>query len=67
MTSYTSPNGYKGLLYGESSLKVLDHWGKVVFNTQHSNVKNYTELVEFVNEFPKMRKGLLKLYEELSK
>ena len=67
MKTYESPNGYKGLLYGESSLKVLDHTGKEVFHTTGTTIKTTSELKEFVDDFSTMRKGLLQLYEVLSK
>ena len=66
MKTYESPNGYKGLLYGESSLKVLDYTGKEVFHTKGTTIKTTSELKEFVDGFPTMRKSLLKLYQELS-
>lgn len=66
MISYTSPNGYKGMLYGESSIKVVDHIGKEVFHASHTSFKHYEELKEFVDDFPNKRESLLKLYERLS-
>lgn len=67
MISYTSTNGYKGIIYGESSLKVFDHTGKEVFHARNTSYRNIQELKEFVDDFPNQREGLLKLYEELSK
>ena len=67
MISYVSTNGYKGILYGESSLKVFDRNGKEVLNARNTSYKNIGELKEFVDDFPNQREGLLKLYEELSK
>lgn len=67
MTRYTSPNGYTGILYGTSSLKILDHKGNQVMYTNARNINTYFELKEFVDEYPKMRANIRKLYEELSK
>lgn len=67
MISYTSTNGYKGIIYGESSIKVFDNTGKEVFHARNTSYRNIQELKEFVDDFPNQREGLLKLYEELSK
>ena len=67
MISYVSTNGYKGIIYGKSSVKVIDHTGKEVFNASNTSFRTIAELKEFVDDFPNQREGLLKLYEELSK
>ncbi len=67
MVSYVSPNGYKGMLYGESSIKILDYAGKEVFHASNTSFKHFAELKEFVDDFPNKRESLLKLYEQLSK
>ena len=67
MVSYVSTNGYKGILYGESSIKILDHTGKEVFNASNTSYRTIGELKEFVDDFPNKREDLLALYERLSK
>lgn len=67
MTRYASPNGYTGILYGTSSLKILDHKGNQVMNTNARNINTFFELKEFVDDFNNKRKSLKKLYEALSK
>lgn len=67
MISYVSPNGYKGIIYGESSVKVLDHTGKQVFHAQNTSYRTIAELKEFVDDFPNTRESLTRLYERLSK
>ena len=67
MISYVSSNGYKGIIYGESSIKVIDHTGKEVFHAKNTSFRTIGKLKEFVDDFPNQREGLLKLYEELSK
>lgn len=67
MIKYQSKNGYTGMLYGESSLKVLNHKGETVLNSANSQIKNMPELIEFVDDFPNRTPKLLELYERLSK
>ena len=50
---YTSPNGYTGMLYGESSLSIYDPSGKECLHTGFRNVNTYDELVELVDGHPK--------------
>ncbi len=55
---YTNPEtGYKGVMYGKSSLSVFDKNGKEVMHTGSRKINTYNELVHFVdtfNEFLKM-------------
>ena len=48
---YTSKNGYTGVMYGNSSLVILDENGKEVFHTGSRNFNTYEELVEQVDTF----------------
>ena len=60
---YTSKNGYTGVMYGNSSLVILDENGKEVFHTGSRTCNTYEELVEQVDtfsEFYNMTLGWLK-------
>lgn len=48
---YTSKNGYTGVMYGNSSLVILDENGKEVFHTGSRNCNTYEELIEQVDTF----------------
>ena len=56
--TYTSPNGYTGILYGASSYKILDKDSKMVFHTGFRNINTLEELKEDVEEFPEFKKIL---------
>lgn len=64
---YTSENGYTGILYGKSSMKVLDPEGKEVLHTGFRNIETEAELKEYVDDFPNLRKSLLEFYQQMSK
>lgn len=64
--SYKSENGYTGILYGKSSMKILDPEGKEVLHTGFRNIETEAELKERVDEFPKLRKSLLEFYKKMS-
>ena len=49
---YTSPNGYTGILYGESSFKILDEQGNMVFHTGYRAINTEAGLIEQVESFP---------------
>ena len=55
---YTSPNGYTGLLYGESSLAIFDPDGKESLHTGSRTIDTYEELVELVDGHPKFLEAL---------
>lgn len=60
---YTSKNGYTGVMYGKSSLVILDRNGKEVFHTGSRTCNTYEELIEQVDtfsEFYNMTLGWLK-------
>ena len=67
MITYKSENGYTGMLYGESSMRIIDPYGKEVLHTGFRIIATEEELKEFVDDFPNKRKALLKLFENLSK
>ena len=52
--SYTSPNGYTGILYGERSYSVKDPNGREVMHTGFRNFNTEEELKEHVDNYPKL-------------
>lgn len=55
---YTSPNGYTGILYGESSFSIRDCNNHEVMHTGFRNFDSYNKLVEAVENFPKLMEAL---------
>lgn len=53
---YTSKNGYTGILYGKSSLMIFDKDGKLSLHTGFRSANTYEELVEVVEEHPRLVK-----------
>ena len=62
---YTSENGYTGVLYGKSSFAIYDSSGKMVLHTGFRNIHTYAELVKQVEDYPKFRKMLFKMKDEV--
>lgn len=60
MIEYTSENGYTGQLYGKSSYKIVDPYGKEVFHTGYRTINTFEELKEDVDGFPAFREMILK-------
>ena len=58
-SKYTSKNGYTGVMYGNSSLVILDENGKEVFHTGSRTCNNYEELVEQVDTFSEFHNMIL--------
>ena len=63
---YESTNGYKGMLYGESSMSVYGPDGSRVFETKFRNINTLEELAEFIDNYDTMRGGLKDLYKNFS-
>ena len=61
---YTSPNGYTGILYGESSLAVFKPDGTESLHTGRRNIETYEELVKLVDDHPNLLKILLERRDE---
>ena len=61
---YTSPNGYTGILYGESSLAVFKPDGTESLHTGRRNIETYEELVKLVDDHPNLLKILLEHRDE---
>jgi len=65
MIEYTSPNGYTGQLYGKSSFRIVDQYGKEVFHTGFRAIETEAELKEEVDTFPEFLRLLEKAWGEL--
>ena len=61
--TYTSENGYTGILYGHSSLAIINQEGREVMHTGSRNFHTYDELVDFVETFPEFYKMLMSVFE----
>lgn len=48
---YTGENGYRGVMYGKSSMAVYDKNGVEKFHTGSRKIDTLEELKEFVEEF----------------
>ena len=57
---YTSPKGYTGVLYGESSYAVFDKEGNEVIHTGSRNINTYEELKEDVETLPDLMEPISK-------
>lgn len=55
---YTSSNGYRGVIYGKSSLIIWDTNGNMSMHTGSRNIETYDELVKVVDECPETLKLL---------
>lgn len=56
--SYTSKNGYTGVLYGRHSFAIHDKNGKEVFHMGARSFDTYEEMVKEVDNFPEFLKLL---------
>lgn len=54
----THPNGYKGILYGRSSMVICDKNGKEVLHTGFRTINTEEELREELENFPKFLASL---------
>lgn len=57
--TYTSDNGYTGILYGESSFSIRDSSGHEVLHTGSRSFNNIKDLMTHVDDFPRFREVLL--------
>lgn len=60
---YKSENGYRGILYGKSSMAILDPDGKLVLHTAERTPNTLEELQETVDTMPEFMKILEKIPE----
>lgn len=58
---YTSSNGYRGVLYGTSSMSIYDSTGTEVLHTGSRVVNNLEELKTVVEQMPELSMQLEKL------
>lgn len=63
---YQSSNGYKGMLYGESSMSIYGPDGARIFDTKFRNINTLEELQDFVDNYDTMRGSLRDLYKNFS-
>ena len=61
---YTSDNGYRGKLYGESSMMIWDPCGKEVMHTFFRTPNTLEELQEVVDTMPEFMKTLNEMLEK---
>lgn len=62
MIEYTSPEGYTGQLYGKSSYRIVDKYGKEVFYTGYRTINTFEELKADIDEFPVILAKLIKTF-----
>ena len=62
MLEYTSPEGYTGQLYGKSSYRIVDKYGKEVFHTGFRAINTFEELKADIDEFPVVYEKILKQF-----
>lgn len=55
---YTSPNGYRGVLYGKSSMVIYDRNGVECLHTSSRTPNTLEELQEFVDGFEEFLESL---------
>lgn len=63
---YQSSNGYKGMLYGESSMSIYGPDGARIFDTKFRNINTLEELQDYVDNYDTMRGSLRDLYKNFS-
>ena len=56
--TYTSKNGYTGILYSKSQMVIRDRYEKEVLHTAKRNVNTIEELIECVDTFPEFMEVL---------
>lgn len=61
---YKSENGYVGVLYGESSMVILDAAGKEIMHTGHRTPNTLEELKEIVDTMPEFMETLNRMIEK---
>lgn len=59
------PNGYSGVLYGESSMMIFDKEGNQVLHTGFRNIQTREELYESLSKMPQRKQILDKMFDTL--
>lgn len=62
---YTSPNGYRGVLYGKSSMRIYDPEGNEIVHTSSRIPNTSEELKEVVEKMPELNKTLDESWDKL--
>lgn len=60
---YTSPNGYRGVLYGKSSMSIYGPNGREVIHTGHRTPNTLEELTKQVDSMPEFMEMLTAMQE----
>lgn len=55
---YTSPNGYRGVIYGKASLAIYKPNGTISLQTKHREANTYEELKKLVDDHPAFLESL---------
>lgn len=58
------PNGYLGVLYGESSMSIYDKDGHEVLHTGSRNIQTAAELYEVLDRIPNLKEMFRQIVEE---
>lgn len=61
---YTSDNGYRGRMYGISSMRICDPDGKEVFHTHFRAANTLEELREIVDTMPEFLETLNRMMKD---
>ena len=64
---YTSDNGYRGILYGVSSMVIYDEHGKEIMHTAFRTPNTLDELKEIVDTMPEFIETLDRMMEGMNK
>ena len=65
MIEYKSNTGYRGILYGKSSMSIYAEDGHEVMHTGSRNVNTLEELKDIVEGYPGFRKILMEHWDEI--
>ena len=58
------PNGYTGILYGNSSMVVLENGKEILHTGSRIGLNTEQELYKYLDEFPEFKKKLERVFEE---
>lgn len=58
------PNGYMGILYGESSMSIYDEDGHEILHTGSRNIDTKAELYELLEGMPNLKEMCRQIVEE---
>ena len=61
---YTSPNGFRGVMYGKSSLSIYYPDGMEALHTEERTPQTLSELINIVDEMPEFLKMLERIWDK---